>query len=240
MGHSSIDPAFQELRPWNEGRLLGAKRALKPQQVWAIRFWLDQHQRLRDRALFDFAIDSKLRGCDVVKVCIGDIVSGGRIRDRAGVVQQKTKRPVQFEIVEPARRTLFAWLERRGGTLIADKQRRAQMIARLHHAAAGHHFCKDFRRGATVKVCRLEQRLLDRVVGIHDDAVVQVRQAVHRNGSLDQFTATNTMSLAAASSLVPAVIAGPSAATIAARLSGPRLLASAARWPARARMVAIA
>ena len=95
----------------------GAKRALKPQQVWAIRFWLDQHRRLRDRALFDFAIDSKLRGCDVVKVRIGDIVAGGRIRDRAVVVQQKTKRPVQFEIVEPARKTLLAWLERRGGTL---------------------------------------------------------------------------------------------------------------------------
>ena len=77
MGHSWLDPAFQELRPWNEGRVLGAKRALKPQQVWAIRFWLDQHRRLRDRALFDFAIDSKLRGCDVVKVRIDDIVDGG-------------------------------------------------------------------------------------------------------------------------------------------------------------------
>ncbi len=97
--------------------MLGAKRALKPHQVWAIRFWLDQHRRLRDRALFDFAIDSKLRGCDVVKVPIGDIVAGGRIRDRAMVVQQKTKRPVQFELVEPARKTLIAWLERRGGTL---------------------------------------------------------------------------------------------------------------------------
>jgi integrase len=110
-----MDPAFHELRPWNEGRLLGAKRPLKPQQVWAIR-WLDQHHRLRDRALFDSAIDSKLRGCDVVKVRIGDIVAGGRIRDRAVVVQQKTKRPMQFELVEPARKTL-AWLERRGGTL---------------------------------------------------------------------------------------------------------------------------
>lgn len=66
---------------------------------------------------FDFAIDSKLRGCDVVKVRIGDIVAGGRIRDRAVVVQQKTKRPVQFELVEPARKILLAWLERRGGTL---------------------------------------------------------------------------------------------------------------------------
>src|SRR5664279_211035 len=117
MGHSSMDPAFHELRPWNEGRLLGAKRALKPQQVWAIRFWLDQHRRLRDRALFDFAIDSKLRGCDVVKVRIGDLVSGGRIRSRAIVIQQQTGRPVQFELLEPARGSILVWLERRGGAL---------------------------------------------------------------------------------------------------------------------------
>ena len=83
------------------------KRALKPQQVWAIRFFLDQHRRLRDRALFDFAMDSKLRGCGVVKVRIGDIVAGGRIRGRAIMVQ--------LELVEPARKTLIAWLERRAG-----------------------------------------------------------------------------------------------------------------------------
>jgi site-specific recombinase XerC len=117
MGHSPLDPAFQERPPWNEGRLLGAKRALKQQQVWAVRFWLDQHRRLRDRALFDFAIDSKLRGCDVVKVRIGDVVSGGRVRDRVIVVQQKTKRPVQFELMDTARKTMRAWLERRGGSL---------------------------------------------------------------------------------------------------------------------------
>jgi hypothetical protein len=116
VGYSSFDSAFHEPRPWNEGRVLGAKRPLKPQQVWAIRFWLDQH-RPSETGLFDFAIDSKLRGCDVVKVRIGDIVAGGRVRDRAVVVQQKTTRPVQFELVEPARKTLFAWLERRGGTL---------------------------------------------------------------------------------------------------------------------------
>ena len=117
MGNSPLDPAFQERRPWNEGRLLGAKRALKQQQVWAIRFWLDQHRRLRDRALFDFAIDSKLRGCDVVRIRIGDVVSGGRVRDRAIIVQQKTKRPVQFELMDTARKTMRAWLERRGGSL---------------------------------------------------------------------------------------------------------------------------
>lgn len=94
-----------------------APNALKPQQVWAIRFWLDHQQRLRDRALFDLAIDSKLRGCDVVKIKIGDIVSGGQIKSRAIVVQQKTRRPVQFEMLEVTRGSLLAWLECRGGRL---------------------------------------------------------------------------------------------------------------------------
>ena len=67
--------------------------------------------------LFDLAIDSKLRGCDVVKVKIWDIVNGGQIRTRAIVVQQKTSRPVQFELLEPARGSILAWLERRGGSL---------------------------------------------------------------------------------------------------------------------------
>jgi hypothetical protein len=103
MGHSEYDPAYAERRPWNAGRKLGTKRALKPQQVWAIRFWLDREHRLRDRALFDLAIDSKLRGCDLVKIRVGDLISGGRVRSRAIVIQQKTGRPVQFELLESAR-----------------------------------------------------------------------------------------------------------------------------------------
>ena len=110
MGHSEYDPAAKERRPWNAGRMVGAKRALKPQQVWAIRFWLDRERRLRDRAMFDLAIDSKLRGCDVVKVRIGDLVSGGRVRSRAIVVQQKTGRPVQFELLESARGSIWPGL----------------------------------------------------------------------------------------------------------------------------------
>ncbi|MGU3664189.1 tyrosine-type recombinase/integrase [Methylobacterium sp. A49B] len=117
MGHSEHDPAFKDRRPWNAGRKLGAKRPLKPQQVWAVRFWLDRAGRVRDRALFDLAIDSKLRGCDVVKLKIGDLVSGGRIRTRAVVVQRKTGRPVQFELLEPARTSILAWLTCRGGAL---------------------------------------------------------------------------------------------------------------------------
>lgn len=117
MGHSEHDPAFKDRRPWNAGRKLGAKRALKPQQVWAIRFWLDGERRVRDRAMFDLAIDSKLRGCDIVKLRIGDLVSGGRVRSRATIIQRKTGRPVQFELLEPARTSLRAWLECRGGAL---------------------------------------------------------------------------------------------------------------------------
>jgi integrase len=117
MGHSEYDPVAKDRRPWNMGRMVGAERALKPQQVWAIRFWLNREHRLRARAMFDLAIDSKLRGCDVVKVKIGDLVSGVRVRSRAIVVQRKTGRPVQFELLESTRGSVLAWLERRGGAL---------------------------------------------------------------------------------------------------------------------------
>lgn len=117
MGNSEYDPGSKVRQAWNAGRLVGAKRGLKLQQVWAIRFWLSNKGRLRDRAMFDLAIDSKLRGCDIVKIRIGDLVSGGRVRTRAIVIQQKTGKPVQFELLEPARASILAWLERRGGTL---------------------------------------------------------------------------------------------------------------------------
>jgi hypothetical protein len=117
MGHSEYDPGVRARTPWNAGRKLGAKRALKLQQGWAIRFWLDRERRLRDRSMFDLAIDSKLHGCDIVKIRIGDLVSGGRVRSRAIVIQRKTRHPVQFELLEPARASILVWLERRGGTL---------------------------------------------------------------------------------------------------------------------------
>lgn len=94
-----------------------AEAPVKPRDIWAIRFYLDEHKRLRDRALFDLAIDSKLRGCDLVKIRIGDLMSAGSFRDRATVIQQKTDRPVQFEIMTEARKSLKTWLDRRGGTI---------------------------------------------------------------------------------------------------------------------------
>ena len=117
MGVSHLDPGARERRPWNAGNMVGAKRPLRPRDVWAIRVFLDEHRRLRDRALFALAIDNKLRGCDIVKMKIGDIVTSGAIRNRATVIQQKTHRPVQFELMTEARKTLLTWLNRRGGSV---------------------------------------------------------------------------------------------------------------------------
>jgi hypothetical protein len=94
MGQSVYDPGAKNRRPWNAGRKPGAKRPLKPKQVWAIRFWLEREGRLRDRALFDLAIDSKLRGCDVVQIRIGDLISGGNPGDDR-TTEDRTARPVR-------------------------------------------------------------------------------------------------------------------------------------------------
>lgn len=117
MGISQYDPAAKGRPAWNAGKQVGAKRALKVKQIWLIRFFLDREGRMRDRALFDLAIDSKLRGCDLVKMKIGSLVSGPAIRNRSMVIQQKTGRPVQFEITADTRASLLAWLERRGGSV---------------------------------------------------------------------------------------------------------------------------
>lgn len=117
MGYSRYDPAMQGRPAWNAGRMVGIKRPLTQKQIWAIRFFLEREGRLRDRALFDLAIDSKLRGCDLVKIKIGDVVSGAEIRTRAIVIQQKTGRPVQFELTADVRSSLLTWLERREGSI---------------------------------------------------------------------------------------------------------------------------
>lgn len=117
MGYSQYDPAMERQTAWNAGKSVGTKRPLTQKQIWAIRFFLDREGRLRDRALFDLAIDSKLRGCDLVKIKIGDLVAGQEVRNRSTVIQQKTGRPVPFELTGDVRASLLTWLERRGGTI---------------------------------------------------------------------------------------------------------------------------
>ncbi|MCZ2496124.1 tyrosine-type recombinase/integrase [Xylophilus sp. Kf1] len=97
--------------PWNKGKLVGQKAPLKVKDIWAIRVRLQLRCCTRDLALFSLGIDSKLRGCDLVQLRVKDIAAAGRIAARASVVQQKTAMPVRFEITEPTRNAVAAWIE---------------------------------------------------------------------------------------------------------------------------------
>ena len=110
-------PHGRPVVPWNTGRSIGPKPPPKPKQVWAICLHLRREERLRDLAMFDLAIDSKLRGCDPVRWKIGEVVVNATARHRATVIQKKTGQPVRFELTEQTRGSLLAWLDRRGGAL---------------------------------------------------------------------------------------------------------------------------
>lgn len=95
---------------WNKGKLLGQKPPLKLKEVWEIRIRLQLANNLRELALFNLAIDSKLRGCDLVKLRVGDVAHGGQVLKRTRIVQQKTHQPVQFEITEQTRNAISDWI----------------------------------------------------------------------------------------------------------------------------------
>ena len=94
--------------PWNKGKVLGQKLPLKLKEIWAIRIRLQLTHRLRELALFNLAIDSKLRCCDLVGLHVHDVVHGSHVATRAIVMQKKTQRPVQFEVTEKTRDALSA------------------------------------------------------------------------------------------------------------------------------------
>ena len=96
--------------PWNKGKLSGQKRPLKLQEIWAISVRLQLQERNRELALFNLAIDSKLRACDLMALTVADIARGGRVQSRARIVQRKTGRPVQFEITDQTRQSLEHWM----------------------------------------------------------------------------------------------------------------------------------
>jgi len=97
--------------PWNKGRLIGAKPPLRQKHVWAIRGMLQNERNKRDLAMFNLAIDSKLRGCDVVTIKVDDIAPNGYTVDRAAVRQRKTGRPVRFELTEHTRQAVDDYLK---------------------------------------------------------------------------------------------------------------------------------
>ncbi len=102
--------------PRNKGKLTGAKPPLRQKHVWAIRTKLQIDQRIRDLAMFNLAIDSKLRGCDVVALKIEDVAPNGYSVDRATVRQKKTGRPVRFELTEQTRQALDCYIREAGKT----------------------------------------------------------------------------------------------------------------------------
>jgi integrase len=98
--------------PWNKGQLIGQKPPLKLREIWAIRIRLQLKKDSRELAMFNLAIDSKLRSCDLVHLRVGDVYHGHGIAPRAMVLQQKTHQPVQFEITEQTREALSNWIAR--------------------------------------------------------------------------------------------------------------------------------
>ncbi len=108
-------PEYQNVthEPWNKGKLVGQKTPLKRQEIWAIRIRLElMPSNQRDVALFNLALDSKLRGCDLVKLKVKDVAHGAKILKRTMVIQQKTSQPVQFEITKQTRNSLEALIQK--------------------------------------------------------------------------------------------------------------------------------
>jgi integrase len=116
----------------------GAKLPLKPMHIWGMRARLQVDRRWRDLALLDLAIDSKLRGCDLVALRLPDVLAAGAVRKRAIVIQQKTGRPVQFEITDQARQSVARWLGLRGpgpeDWLFPSRMNRAQHLSTRQYA----------------------------------------------------------------------------------------------------------
>ena len=105
-------PAVRACRPaWNKGRIVGQKRPLLPKHVWAIRVRLEIAKSHRDLALFNVAIDSKLRGCDLVRLMVADVYVSGQVRERTSILQRKTGTPVRFELTSGTRASIERWLE---------------------------------------------------------------------------------------------------------------------------------
>lgn len=119
--------------PWNKGRLIGQKPPLKLKDIWTIRINLQNSHAVRDLAMFNLAIDSKLRGCDLVNLHVRDITHGGQILNRAMVIQRKTQRPVQFELTEPTRSAVAAWLA--NAKLMGDQYLFPSRIDKAEHVS---------------------------------------------------------------------------------------------------------
>jgi len=138
----STIPAVSKHVPWNKGKIVGAKPPLRPKHVWSIRTKLQVEGRQRDLALFNVAIDSKLRGCDVVALKVDDLAPGGYAADRATVRQKKTGRPVKFELTESTRQAIDDYLrvtgKKAGEYLFTGLRRSGHMTTRQYARLLSH------------------------------------------------------------------------------------------------------
>jgi integrase len=161
--------------PWNKGRLIGQKRPLKPKDVWAIRVRLQIDGCKRDLALFDLAIDSKLRACDLVRLRVDQVQIDGRVRERTTIVQKKTGRPVQFELTEPTRVAVREWL-----TIIEGRDCPYLFPSRLR--ALPHLSTRQYARlvGVWVKMAGLEAS----AYGTHSMRRTKAAQLYRKTGNL--------------------------------------------------------
>ena len=127
---------------WNKGKLVGQKTPFKLQEIWAIRIRLQMQRRLRELALFGLGIDSNLRACALVKLRVRDVCHGDRLAARAIVLQQKTQRPVQFEITQQTREALEAWIKSAGlkadSFLFPSRVRRSPHLGTRQYARIVH------------------------------------------------------------------------------------------------------
>lgn len=110
MSTSNLPMIIPSKRAWNNGRIIGQKQPLLPKHVWAIRVRLEIAGAVRDLALFNLAVDSKLRGCDLVKLKVADVFASGGIKERVSILQSKTQTPVRFEITDGTRKSLKDWI----------------------------------------------------------------------------------------------------------------------------------
>lgn len=133
--------------PWNKGKNIGQKAPLKPKDIWSIRVRLQLQHRARELALFNLGFDSKLRGCDLVALRVRDVCHGAQVASRAMVMQQKTHRPVQFEITQTTRESVEAWICEPGfkseDFLFPSRLYASAHIGTRQYARILHHWVQD-------------------------------------------------------------------------------------------------
>lgn len=169
----AMDTAIQVCLPWNKGLIVGQKRPLLPRQVWSIRVRLEMSASARDLALFNLAIDSKLRASDLVKLKVEDVCSGKVVRDRGAVIQKKTGRPVQFEITEVTRQSverLLASKPSADGYLFQSRSRSRAHISARQYARIVHRWISNI-------------GLDDRGFGTHSLRRTKVAQIYRKTGN---------------------------------------------------------